>query len=1161
MKPDRPKVALPEAYKEFIEAFDLDNLEGLPPRRQGVDHAIEINPEVKLPDCGIRPTSPKEKQQLKVYIDKYGRRGWIRKSKSPSASPIIFADKKDVDDLRLCIDYRKINAITKKNRYPLPRIDALIDKLKRGEYFVKLDMKEAYKAIRIKEGDEWKTAFKCLLGLYEWMVMPEGLCNAGATYQAFIDQVLNEMTDEEIFAYLDDMLIWGETVEEVRARTKQVLQHIIDAGIVVNLQKCQFEVEKVSILGYVISNGKVHMEKNRIDTITEWPQPTNIREIQAFTGFSGFYRRFIEGYSRICRGLTNLTRKVEKGSKFIWTPEAEKSFQDLKDAFTSEPVLKVYDPEKPSILRTDASGYALCGIHLQKHGNMEHPVEYWSRKMTDEETRYTTPDQELLAVVDSLEHWRHHFEGANHKIIIYSDHANLRYFLTTTQLSRRQAHWAEKMSKYDFEIKHTPGKKNPADAPSRRPDYRPTKDADSKPERIELHLENPQAVLSALACSIPFNNLPFDTQQGLAELDPSYKEPPNITLSAIAPELKDQLLEAQNNDNFVYKMKVSDPGDDNAKGRENWTFKDDILYFKERAYIPQPMRKQILEEEHDKPLAGHFGRERTRDLLARGYFWPGMTDDCEEHVRTCDKCARNKANRHAEYGHLQPQTPPERPWSRVGVDFITDLPKTKRGNDSIMVIVDYGTKMVHLDPCSMQGMTGIQASKLIRRNIIRLHGVPDEITSDRGPQFVNDFAATLSEQIQTKLNATTAYHPRGNGQTERVNSPITAYLRTYAENETEWDEWVDLAEFAYNNTKHATTKVTPFFANSGTHPRTIPGKPEGVLKWNDEAAQKHAKKMRAIYTKLSENLQQAQIKTKERFDNSHIDKSFEVNSKVWVRTTNQNLESAATTGKTKRYRAKLDPRKTGPFTILEKIGPVDYKLDLPKPKKGGKKVYNIFHVSLLEPYNERSEDQDNDNETEAGILAALKINEPSDEVEDEEDSTSEPELDSAEVTGVVRQDKGCDYYIRPTPNEDPIRVTLAEIRPYMAAVRKFYKQNPSARKPGNIALSRMGLPKTAQRIVGIKNLGNDRWAWKVKWNRGWGTQWERAQELLTEEDKHKQLEFLRANPDIEGPNSIFFGKTRHTRLGPVGHGRRGPNIFKTDREKKDIRNEKTRTKK
>ena len=1145
---ENPPKMLPEPYKDFAEMFDPESLNKLPPHRPGLDHEINLEPGAKLPNRPIYPTSPKEKKALKIYIDKYGRRGWIRKSSSPSASPIMFVDKKDTDDLRLCVDYRPTNKITKKNRYPVPLINSLIDKLHGARYFTRLDGAEAYHGLRIKSGDEWKTAFKCIFGLYEYLVMPFGLCNAGASYQAWVDNILEKLTIEELFQYLDDTLIWGKTREELRQRTREVLAAFKEAGIVLNLQKCEFEVQEISILGFIISEGKVHMDPKRIATISEWPEPKCVRDIQGFLGFANFYRRFIRAFSKICKGLSDL---LKKDVKFNFNKAAQESFAKIKEAFCSEPVLTTYDPEKPSILRTDSSGYGICGIHLQKHDGKEHPVEFWSRKMTSAEVGYGTPDQELLAIVESMEHWRHHFEGANHRITIYSDHANLKYFLTTQQLSRRQAHWATKLSKYDFVIEHTPGRKNPADAPSRRPDYRDAKSNDNSPKTIDLNL--------AKSISIAFKDLPPGLQSQLMDFDPAVGATNDQTitigamihLAAIAPALREELLTAQNDDEFVHKMKINEPEENDHAGRENWTFDDDILYFKTRAYIPQKMRTKVMEQVHDAPLAGHFGRERTRDLLAREYYWPGMTKDSEEYVKTCDKCHRNKTDRHAEYGLLQPQTVPERPWSRVGIDFITGLPMTENRNDAILVMVDYTTKMIHLDPCSMAEMTAEKTAKLVRRNIIRLHGVPDEITCDRGGQFVNKFAKTLYKQIGANVNSTTAYHPRANGQTERVNSPVAGYLRIYAENEKHWDEWTDLAEFTYNNSKHAVTKISPFYANHGNNPKTISQRTEAQSEFNDAAAIKHADKIKAISTKLTANLKDSKSKMKTRFDKTHIDMTFEPNEQVWLRTTNTNPENA-----NKRQRPKLDARKEGPFTILEKVGPVDYKLDLSNTKTANK-LHDTFHVSLLERYNQRDEV---DSGRRSKYFATAKVqepileddnadedpgNEPDDERSDLEDVYSLQESDSevenqypdARVIGFSLRTFGDGRLIAckivQKEGEGSEFVRLDNLRPYMGAVRRYIAANPDLLTqsgthgiPTSRDLKRAGAARSALKIIDSRKIGGSgapsKYMFKVRWNKGWGEQWQFTNALQSDRELLLIREFMMENPEAAGPTSIML---------------------------------------
>ena len=377
--------------------------------------------------------------------------------------------------MRLCVDYRGLNKITIKNRHPLPLISETLDRLSGAKVFTKLDLKDAYHRIRIRAGNEWKTAFRTRYGHFEYTVMPFGLANAPATFQAYINRAMAGYVDVFCVVYLDDILIYSDSEEEHQKHVKRVLDRLKQFALYANLKKCEFTTRKVEFLGYIVSVDGIAMDPRRVSTIKEWPVPTSYREVQVFLGFANFYRRFIANYSRIASPLTGLLQGGKDGKHFgpfRWPPEAEAAFRQLVDAFTSAPILVHFDPSRKSRMETDASGQAVAAVfsQLQENGKW-HPVAFFSRKMIPAEKSYETHDQELLAIVAAFKHWRHYCEGSSYPIEVLTDHNNLKGFMKVKILNGRQARWAVKLAAFDFTISHQAGRRNPADAPSRRPDY------------------------------------------------------------------------------------------------------------------------------------------------------------------------------------------------------------------------------------------------------------------------------------------------------------------------------------------------------------------------------------------------------------------------------------------------------------------------------------------------------------------------------------------------------------------------------------------------------------------------------------------------------------------------------------------------------------------
>ena len=403
--------SLPKELSGFKDVFSTEEA-GKLPSHVGHDHAIETTAE---PPYGpLYNLSNTELAALRAYLDEALAKGWIRHSTSPAGSPILFVPKKD-GGLRLCVDYRGLNKVTVKNRHPLPLISETLDRLCGAKLFTKLDLKDAYHRIRIKSGDEWKTAFRTRYGHFEYMVMPFGLTNAPATFQAYINKSLSGIIDEFCVVYLDDILIFSRTEDEHLAHVKRVLERLRKFRLFVSLKKCEFFTTEVEFLGFVVSTTGVTMDKSRVDTIMSWPKPKSFHDVQVFLGFVNFFRRFIQRYSMKSAPLSGLLKGSVKGKKsgpFEWPSSAERAFNDLREAFLTVPIMRHFDPHLRIRVETDASDYGLAGILSQLYADGQwRPVAFWSRKMGDAERNYETHDQELLAIVMAFKQWRHYLEG------------------------------------------------------------------------------------------------------------------------------------------------------------------------------------------------------------------------------------------------------------------------------------------------------------------------------------------------------------------------------------------------------------------------------------------------------------------------------------------------------------------------------------------------------------------------------------------------------------------------------------------------------------------------------------------------------------------------------------------------------------------------------
>jgi transposase InsO family protein len=1041
---------LPPEYSQFEDVFD-GRLAGVIPLNSEHDHAIELEEGKVPPHMPIYNLSQNELTVLREYIADALEKGWIRPSKSPAGAPILFVPKAD-GSLRLCVDYRGLNRITIKNRYPLPLISELLDRFSRAKVFSKLDLRDAYHRLRIREGDEWKTAFRTRYGHFEYLVMPFGLANAPATFQAYIHNALGDLLDTVCVVYLDDILIYSDSEEEHREHVRLVLNRLRRWKLYAKLSKCEFHTKRVDFLGFVVTPHGVVMDPKRVVAIQEWPEPESYRDIQVFLGFANFYRRFIYNYSEVARPLNDLLKGAQQyGAKsgkrrdvkvlkkeWAWPETASEAFRKLRDSFTTAPVLRHFDPASPCMVITDASDAAYAGILLQPHDgsktqhksqNHWHPVAYYSQSFHGSTRNYEVHDKELMAIVECFREWRHYLEGAQHAVRVVTDHNNLRYFMTTKALNGRQARWAERLAAFDFEIEYKKGSANPADGPSRRPDYfkgfkeetivaarnlllptlqhklqaknSPPRGAGESMEDAEQlamehaitsrHLKSKGHSERDLVAALHSRSVSLDSSSGSRSGAAATRATPGghvtetrdaatpATFSRTAVEqsmisrvetaaatkaetpmpwdgdmpeaLASFVRQVQSRDPFAEARRNELTQGTALKGPTQYTVDEqDLLRRGKVVYIPrcEPLKLEILRRNHDDPTAGHYGYKRTQKVIARKYYWVDQNRDVADYVRTCDVCQRTKAKRHKPFGFLQPLPQPDGAWRHFSMDFVTDLPPIVRGGtvyDSILVIVDRFTKLARYIPTT-KSLSAEGLANLITSTLVMKSGPPLSIVSDRGTVFTSEYWSTFCYLLNVTKRLSTAFHPQSDGQTERMNQELENHLRIYCSYAQ--DNWVDLldtAEFAYNSKESDSIKMSPLECAYGQPAGPLDGvrdrpPPKGEGRHSQSAAG-HVESLRKTRERALEHYELAQQTQKKYYDRKHIDMNFEVGEQVLLRGKNV---------KTKRPCRKLEDKYLGPFEILERKGLVAYKLQLPTSMK---RIHDVFHVSLLEPYHRR----------------------------------------------------------------------------------------------------------------------------------------------------------------------------------------------------------------
>jgi hypothetical protein len=765
--------------RDFTDVF-AEEIPGLPPIRE-VEFEVKLVPDAQPISKAPYRMAPAELKELKVQLEELLEKGYIRPSVSPWGAPVLFVKKKD-GSLRLCIDYRELNNITIKNRYPLPRIDDLFDQLRGAGVFSKIDLRSGYHQLRIKEEDISKTAFRTRYGHYEFVVMPFGLTNAPAVFMDLMNRVFKPHLDQFVVVFIDDILIYSKDEIEHEEHLRCILETLRNHQLYAKFKKCEFWLREVAFLGHVISKEGVRVDPKKIEAVEKWPAPTSVTEVRSFLGLAGYYRRFVENFSKIAMPMTNLMKKT---TPFKWTPQCEEAFLELKKRLTSAPVLTLPSEDGEYAIYCDASKNGL-GAVLMQDGRV---IAYASRQLKQYEVNYPTHDLELAAVVFSLKIWRHYLFGVPCKI--YSDHKSLKYIFTQRDLNMRQRRWLEFIKDYEIDIQYHPGKANVvADALSRKSHH----------------------VLNAVT------DLPREVFVELEHMDVEIVAGRLATLR-LESDLVTDIIAEQRNDPFLESLRA---GIEKGETQGFLIHEDGSLRWKNRLCVPnnEQLRERILKEAHQSLYSIHPGSSKMYHDLRQRFWWCNMKRDVAQYVARCLTCQRVKFEHRRPGGELQPLEVPVDKWSSISMDFITGLPQTSGKRDAIWVIVDRLTKSAHFLPISMKWKIE-QLAKLYIREIVRLHGVPTDIVSDRDSRFVSRFWSELQRAYGTQLKYSTAFHPETDGQTERVNQILEDMLRACAlDYAGSWEEMLPLAEFSYNNSYQTTIQMAPFEALYGRKCRT-----------------------------------------------------------------------------------------------------------------------------------------------------------------------------------------------------------------------------------------------------------------------------------------------------------------------------------------------------
>jgi hypothetical protein len=1008
----------PDAYpgaanltKELIEEFSdvFAPPYKMPPPR-AYDHVIDLEGRAPPRTRRVPRFSLAELEVIRVWLKEMIDKGWMVPSRSPYGAPLIIV-RKPGGGHRVVQDMRALNSVTKKAATPLPIFENLIVSFSGAKYFSTMDMASFFFQIRLREEDRELTAVSTPYGLYEFRVAAMGLVNSPSTALLVMQDILRDYIGKDVGVFVDDVIV--HSVEEVHhcKILRELLTIFRKEELHVSLGKCHFLRTKVAFLGHIVGKDGLQANPERCAAIASWPRPVTLTQLRSFLGLTSFYRRFIEGFAKIAAPLTSLLA-IDAGfhkSTDAWGPIQEAAFVELRKRLSSPPILRLYDPSLPFVLRTDASDYAMgCALYQRYPNGLLYPIEYRSRKFTPVQSRYSAHEREFLAVLMALRELRCYLRGV--PFTLQTDNSALAQIKSSRELSSKYQRWFDEFEEYPCDIEHRPGRSmGDCDALSRRE----TEDGDLDPAGPPVRVFDPddrsssffnsEGILNdknineCLSCLeyVKLKKSSIESnQQDRWQVRDFWSQDTNLPFAPVERNTREH-FEDRDAQLFVVKGKgrkkdtaaksvatwyhptvsqwskayASDPDFtwlwNNGKGRPDSQFKivNKLMYRVDdrpgrvrkawetpaqewwRLCVPDvgTAQNDYLSELHSAPLAGHRGRNATIDRARCNLYWPGMTADVRAFVQSCS-CQFHKYVRTKPGGMAKPLPVPDRPWSIISADWVGPLAPDTTGHDTILVIVCHLSGQIHLVPCRSTD-DAVDTADAFLQNVIRLHGLPQAIVSDRDPKFTSIFWRSLCERLGTKLRLSTAFYPQSDGKTERFNAVIEEVLRCYVNaRQDDWIDWLPHAEFAINSATSQSTGLSPFFVNYGFEP-TAPWVTVKPSFGNDDpASSTYATNLQSIHEFCRDALQRAKDRqaialNKRRNVNM---KPFAVGDQVLLSTKNLNLRTAS---------YKLTARYLGPFKVLAATSNT-VTLDTPDYALTARN-HNVFNNSYIRRYYSR----------------------------------------------------------------------------------------------------------------------------------------------------------------------------------------------------------------
>lgn len=867
------------------------------------------------------------REQVGEMIKSMQKNRIIVPSESPWSSPVVLAMKKD-GSLRFCVDFRRLNDVTVKDAYPLPRIDTILETVAGARYFSTLDLASGYWQVEIAPEDRQKTAFSTGNGLWEFNVLPFGCCNGPGTYQRLMDRVLAGLQWETCAVYLDDVIVWSATVQDHMARLREIFTRLREAHLKLQPSKCQFLKSEVSFLGHRISEAGVATDPDKVGAVRNWPTPMNVEQLRTFVGFASYYRRFVKGFADIAAPLHRLT---QKGLKFAWSDACNDAFNQLRQKLSTTPVLSAVRHDGDFVLDTDASDTGLGVVLSQLQDGQERVIAYASCGLTKRERQYCVTRRELLAVVYGTKYFRHYLLGR--PFLIRTDHNSLRWLRSFKNPEGQVARWLERLAEFEFTIQHRPGKSHAnADGLSRLC----RQCGQEAEEQTTLPVSNitPEETVNK-----------WNPAWTVGEVQRSQEEDADISVIKKwlreGPRPSQQMVSGHGT--VVHSLWAQwDRLIHSTSGvlYRRWTEEGRVVKY--QLVTPRTFREEIMKALHDSVTGGHLGMFKTSEKIRERFYWPGWQTDVELWCRQCAGCSARKPPA------AKPRAPmvvraSGYPLQRIAIDLLGPLPRTEKGNKYIVVIADYFTKWT--EAFALPNMeAGTVAAKIVEEFICRF-GVPTEIHTDQGRQFESKLFAEMCSMLSIKKTRTTPYHPQSDGLVERFNRTLGAMLSQYVnDHHTDWDKNLCYVMLAYRSSVQETTRFTPHFLMFGREVRlpidAVFGRPEPHEAENTEWARELREALDTAYKIVRQKQGLKQKLQKDVYDRRCNGAPYQVGDRVWL------YEPAIKTGLAK----KLQHPWRGPYKIKARISDVTYRIAL----EAAPRRRIVVHFNRMKPYVAKS---------------------------------------------------------------------------------------------------------------------------------------------------------------------------------------------------------------